>query len=191
VSAEKKDGPRDWDKELADIDKLISSSGGNAPPPLKMGGPPARRAEPAPTAGAAAAARPPAAAPDRPAAGRFGRLFTWLRLALALAVGIGMTQWPYTHGCDWSLVAYLGGVATVIVAAFWSAVSSWRTRAGLAHFLSIALLFWGAGLAAREVLRRVGYAKQGATWRCVARPVTHAPAPVSAPATSTPQPRKF
>ena len=67
------------------------------------------------------------------------------------------------------LYGYLAAVGGVIVASFWSMVSSWKSRSGFAHALSIVLLFWGAALAAREVLPRIGYAKSTATWECVSR----------------------
>ena len=150
-----KDGPRDWDKELAQIDKLIAS-GKTEAPPLASKPVPAREAAP-----------PPAAAGGGRVAGwRHTPFFTWVRLLLALGLGIGMTQWPYTHGCGLPLDAYLAGVGTVIVASFWTMLSSWRSRSGFAHFLSVALLIWGLALAAREVLPRIGYAKQTATWTC-------------------------
>ena len=165
-----KDGPRDWDKEMAEIDKIIASGGGAAPAPVVKAGKSGGQS-PAPGGGA-------------PAAGartsRRDAIFTWLRLTLGLAVGIGMTQWPYTHGCGLPLAGYLGGVATVIAAAWWSMVSSWKSRSGFAHFLSVALLFWGAALAAREVLPRIGYAKQAAGWRC------EAPRPAPAPTRGAP-----
>jgi hypothetical protein len=101
-----------------------------------------------------------------------------------------MTQWPYTAGCGLPLAAYLAGVAAVIVAALWSMVSTWRTRLGFAHFLSIALLLWGAALAAREVLPRIGYAKQPAAWLCTAAPAPAPAAPATAPQTpAQPQPQ--
>jgi hypothetical protein len=162
-----KDAPRDWDKELAQIDKLIAADAAGAPP-----------AVPAPARAAAGVPRAGGAAPGGPGSGR-QRLFTWLRLLLALALGAGISQWPYVHGCGVPLFGYLGAVLAVIVASFWSMVSSWRSRAALAHFLSIGLLFWGAALAAREVLPRVGYARQQASWLCESRP---GPAPAAQPA---------
>jgi hypothetical protein len=150
--------PRDWDRELAAIDKIIAAG-------------PAPAAAPAPSA---PAPRAPAAAGDaapargaRPA-GRYAVLFTWLRLALGIGLGAAMTQWPYTHGCGLPLFAYLGAVLAVLVAGAWSGVSSWRTRSALAHFLSFGLIVWGGVLAAREVLPRVGYAKESAEWVCPA-----------------------
>src|SRR5581483_8516873 len=54
----------------------------------------------------------------RPTSGQW--LGTWARVALGLLIGIGMTQWPYTHGCGLRLLFYLVGVAAVIVAGVWS-----------------------------------------------------------------------
>jgi hypothetical protein len=68
-------------------------------------------------------------------------------------------------------------VGGVIAASLWSLVSSWRTRSEFAHFLSIGLLFWGAVLAAREVLPRVGYARETSAWLCPAAPTAPAPPP--------------
>jgi hypothetical protein len=77
-----------------------------------------------------------------------------------------MTQWPYTHGCGLPLYGYLAAVGGVIVASFWSMISSWMSRSALAHALSVVLLFWGIGLAGREILPRIGYAKETANWEC-------------------------
>ena len=151
---------RDWDKELADIDKLLAA------------GPAVPTTPPAPQQGAASQAVRAApsgvgAAPARVAVpGRHAQLFTWLRLVLGLALGAGMTQWPYTHGCGLNLYLYLGAVAAVLVAGVWSGISSWKTRSGFAHFLSVGLVIWGGVLAAREILPRIGYAKQTAEWVC-------------------------
>jgi hypothetical protein len=162
VSADK-GGPRDWDKELAEIDKLIES------------GPKAPAQVPAKKGAAPAPSRPSASSGSAPAPGgrlanfRYSTTMTWVRLVLATLVGVGMTQWPYTHGCGMELYGYLAAVGGVIVASFWSLVSSWKSRSSLAHGLSIVLLFWGSALAAREILPRIGYAKTAATWECPAR----------------------
>ena len=150
---------RDWDRELAAIDKLMAA--GPPAPASPPAATPAVRASAAPTAPAAAQAARRGAAPGRHAA-----LFTWLRLALGLGLGAAMTQWPYIHGCGLPLFLYLGAVAAVLVAGVWSTISSWRTRSGFAHFLSIGLIAWGGVLAAREILPRVGYAKTTAEWIC-------------------------
>ena len=152
---------RDWDKELAKVDQAMARSAGQP------------NATPGPRPGAQ-----PAAAPAARTVSRKESMFTWVRLSLALILGIGMTQWPYLHGCGFSLFAYLGGAVTVMVASIWSMLSSWRTRSTAAHFLSIALLFWGSALAAREVLPRVGYAKQAANWVCAQPGQPNPPTPV-------------
>jgi len=163
----KSDQSRDWDKELAAIDKLMAAG----PPAPAAASVPAQQAARAPVAPAGAGAAPRAAAP-----GRHAVLFTWLRLALGLGLGAAMTHWPYTHGCGLPLFGYLGAVAAVLVAGVWSTVSSWRTRSGFAHFLAMALIVWGGVLAAREVLPRVGYARESAEWVCAA-PNVRTPAP--------------
>jgi hypothetical protein len=148
---------RDWDKEMAEIDKILAA---------EPAGPPASPV-PAGKAARAPAAPAPGAAPARPGGlGKYARLFTWVRLTLGLLLGAAMTQWPYTHGCGLPLFAYLGGVLAVLVAALWSTVSSWKTRSGFAHALSLGLFVWGGFLAAREILPRVGYAKEAAEWTC-------------------------
>jgi hypothetical protein len=159
----KDERPRDWDKEMADIDRVIAA-GPPTPAP----------AQPAPLAQVARAPSASAAAPRGAAGGtgRYAALVTWVRLALGLSLGAAMTQWPYTHGCGLPLFVYLGAVLAVLVAGAWSLVSSWKTRSAFAHFLAIALIIWGGVLAAREVLPRVGYAKQAAEWICQAPAVT-------------------
>lgn len=145
--------PRDWDKELAAIDKVIArgpatGGGGAAPVPAERGGgAPARIGGPA-------------------GSGRFGALTTWLRVLLGLVLAVAITQWPYKTACGVNLAMYLGAIATVVVAGLWSAVSSWQRRLGLAHLLSLGVLAWGLVLGAREVLPRTGYAREVRTWTC-------------------------
>jgi hypothetical protein len=59
----------------------------------------------------------------------------------------------------------------VMVGGVWSAVWSWRHRAGRAHVLSLGLVLWGMALAAVQVAQRVEYGRPGqvmeaATWAC-------------------------
>lgn len=142
------DPSRDWDKELAAIDKVIARqpAGGGAPAPA------GRAALPAATGGVRG--------------GRFAGLTTWLRVGLGLLLAVGITQWPYANACGLNLGVYLGAIATVIVAGGWSAISSWHRRMGLAHTISLGVLLWGLFLAAREVLPRTGYAREARPWTC-------------------------
>ncbi len=143
--------PRDWDKEMAEIDKIIDQA---PPAPLSAGKP----AAPAP------AGSPPArvAAP----VSRGGALSTWLRVGLGVALAVGMTQWPYFYACGTWLFLYLGAVGIVGLSGFWGMVASWRRRMGLAHSVALAVFLWGGVLAAASVLPRIGYAKRAAVWMC-------------------------
>lgn len=158
--AKEKEKERDWDREMAEVDKLLAKLPA-ADPTLGRAGPGPAKPAGMPGAGAAAIAGRPG---ERPSSREW--VGTWARVGLGLLIGIGMTQWPYTHGCGFRLWFYLAGVATVLVAGVWSSISSWRRRLGVAHVLSQGLIVWGLILAAREILPRVGYAKDAATWFC-------------------------
>ena len=140
-----KEQSRDWDRELAEVDKLLAKLP-NADPTLGRGAP----------------ARVPQAAPTRGGSG----LGTWVRVGLAVALGVGMTLWPYAHACGLQLAYYAGGIVMLVFAGVWGAVSSWQRRIATAHLLSLAALFWGLVLAATVVVPRAGYAKTPATWLC-------------------------
>ncbi|HVZ78839.1 MAG TPA: hypothetical protein VG818_12730 [Gemmatimonadaceae bacterium] len=147
---------RDWDKELAKIDRQLQAMPDEAPPA-------------APAAGARAAATgsapAPAAAPRKTHA--FG---VFARLTLSVALGVGVVLWPYQARCGFGLAAYLAAVGVVMVSGAWSAVWTWRHRAARAHVLSLLLLLWGMVLGSLEVLPRIGYAKPDARhpagWVC-------------------------
>ena len=143
--------PRDWDKELAEIDKVIAKQ--------PLGGP-----QPGQRAAAAAPARSVAALP--PAAGR-SLLTTWLRVGLAVAVAGGVAlAWPYPHPCGFPLYGYLAASLGVVLAGCWSAVTSWRRRLGLAHLISLLVVACGCVLIAKTVLDRSEYVRHPATWSC-------------------------
>lgn len=145
-------GPRDWDRELAKIDKAIERMPASAP-----------AAPAAPTA----AGRPSApAAPAAPLDGPRAVLTTWLRVLLVLALAVAMPFWPYPHACGTPLFLYLGASAVVVLAGVWGAASTWRRRLGLAHLLSLLTVLWGLGLVLATVLPRVGYAAARAGWFC-------------------------
>ncbi len=97
---------------------------------------------------------------------------------LGVLIAVGMLQWPYDHSCGFKLGFYLTGVAMVLVSAGWGSACSWKNRMPVAHSVSQILLLWGFVLGAGQVLPRVGYAKDLATWRCaVPVPVPAAVAP--------------
>src|SRR3970040_793418 len=95
------------------------------------------------------------------------KMAVWLKVGLAVLASAVMSQWPYAHGCGFSLYLYLAAVAVIIVAAGWGSVSSWKLRMGAAHVASLLAIFWGFVLVAQQVLPRVGYAAAAASWRCL------------------------
>jgi hypothetical protein len=160
--------PRDWDKELADIDRVIEKQG--APPP--RGGPPAL-----PPAGTAAPARVPTVA--EPSVARGSVAMTWFWVALAVLLAVALPLWPYGKSCGLQLFFYLGAATLALLAGVTGAINSWRTRRGLAHLLSLLVVVAAGIMVAREVLPRTGYAAQAATWLC---PSVPEPAPAAVPA---------
>jgi hypothetical protein len=144
-------GNRDWDRELAKIDKQLESVSDAQLFPEKKGAAPAQKAQ---------------VAAERAATSSWPAI---LRLVLSVALGIGILFWPYANRCGLGLAGYLIAVTAVAVSGVWSAVWTWRHRTGRAHALSILLMVWGLILGAGEVLPRIGYAKQILTWSCTAR----------------------
>ena len=104
------------------------------------------------------------------------RVGTWGKILLGVLIAVGMLQWPYDHSCGFKLGFYLTGVAMVLVSAGWGSASSWKNRMPIAHSVSQILMLWGFILGAGQVLPRVGYTQDLATWRCVAAPAAVAPA---------------
>jgi len=138
------DAPRYWDKEMAAIDKAMAKAPALAP----------------------GQAVPATRAPAPVAVTRKAALATWLRVLLGITLAGAMTQWPYGRDCGLGLFIFLGAAATVVIAGFWSAISSWYRRLGWAHTLSLLVVLWGGYLAGHEILPRVGYAKHLAYWTC-------------------------
>jgi Flp pilus assembly protein TadB len=143
---------RDWEKELAKIDKQLESVADEQLFPKS----------------AAATTSERKAIEEKQS--RTSTLGVMMRLLLAVALGVGIVFWPYQARCGLGLLGYLIAVAVVIGAGLWSAVWSWRHRAGKAHVLSLLITLWGSLLGAQEILPRVGYAKptleHPSTWEC-------------------------
>jgi hypothetical protein len=159
------DQPRDWDKELGDIDRVIEKQGATAP----HGGPPAL-----PPGAPPPAPRAPAAAAATVARGSVAMAWFWMALAVLLAAALPL--WPYGKGCGLQLFFYLGAAALALLAGAAGAINSWRTRRSLAHVISLLVVVFAGVMAAREVLPRVGYAAESATWLCPSVPEPAPPA---------------
>jgi hypothetical protein len=80
--------------------------------------------------------------------------------------GLALTQWPYPHECGWRLGGYLGAVGMVVLSGAWVGFASWRLRSGVVQILAQVLFYWGVVLAAEQVLPRIGYAAETASWAC-------------------------
>ena len=144
--------PSNWDKEMAKIDKQLESISDEALLPSRGAKTPAEKSK---------------IVEKQRTTSTFG---VFLRLVLAVALGVGILFWPYPARCGPGLFAYLGATAMVITAGVWASIWTWRHRSGQAHVLSLLLIVWGIVLAAQEVLPRVGYAKPDAAhpavWMC-------------------------
>lgn len=143
---------RDWEKELAKIDKQLESVSDEALLPAKAAPTPAAKAE---------------VVAQQKSTSTLGVM---ARLTLAVALGVGMVFWPYTARCGAGLFGYLAAVGVLVTAGVWSSVWTWRHRSAKAHVLSLLIILWGGVLGATEVLPRVGYAMPSEThpaqWMC-------------------------
>ena len=140
---------RNWDKELAAIDKQLESTSDAQLFPEKKSAAPGQQTTVKDTR---------AAVSSWPAL---------VRLTLAVLLGAAILFWPYANRCGIGLAGYLFAVAAVVAGGVWSAVWTWRHRTGRAHTLSILLITWGLILGGAEVLPRIGYAKAVLPWSCV------------------------
>lgn len=139
---------RDWEGEMAKIDKQLESASDAQLFPEKPG---------------ATAAEKFQVATDRASTRSWPAI---LRLSLSVVLGVGVLFWPYGNRCGFALAAYLIAVMAVAGSGVWSALWTWRHRTARAHVLSILLIAWGLVLGATEILPRVGYAKEALTWSC-------------------------
>jgi hypothetical protein len=169
---------RNWDAELAKIDRQLASLSDDTLVRDAARG----RAPSAPAGPAPAAVRPP------PARGGGGtpRWQGWVRTAAAVGAAVGVVFWPWPGTCGAPVLGLVAAAGGVMGIGLWSAVGTWRHRHPVLHVVSLVTVLWGGGLAAREVLPRVGYAiptaAHPAQWQC------EAGAPADAPRAATPAP---
>lgn len=151
--------PRNWDKELADIDEAIAKQPAPVPVPPPSGG---------------------AGKPGAPSSRRFVAL-TWFWTALALILAVALPLWPNDKSCGLRLVFYLGAAGIALLMGVLGALSSWSYRRGLAHVLALLAIVWVGIMVAREILPRTGYARDSLYWTCPEREPGPEPAPGTAP----------
>jgi hypothetical protein len=148
--------PRDWDRELANIDRAIGK-------------------QPAATPSATATG------PSAPVAARRFVALTWFWTVLAVILALALPLWPYDQSCGLRLVFYLGAAGIAVLVGVLGTIASWSHRQGLAHMLCLLVIAWAGVMVAREVLPRAGYARESRDWVCAAQPAA-SPAPTPAPA---------
>ncbi len=150
-------GPRP-DPMTREVDRLLAQlSRHTSGPERQNGGPPVSHSGKRRFVGVARSTDPPTS----------GELVgLWARVCLCVILGAVMTQWPYAHACDLPLAGYLAAVVMVMLAGTWVALSSWRLHSGIPHVVSLMVLFWGIVLVAEQLLPRIGYAAERASWVC-------------------------
>jgi hypothetical protein len=143
--------PRDWDKEMANIDRAIAKQQSNPP--------------------ASTPAVGSTAAPLR----RFVAL-AWFWAVVATVLAVALILWPYDKTCGIRLIFFLGAAVLALVMGVVGAFTSWAHRQGLAMVLSLLVVLWAGIMAAREILPRAGYARSSMDWTCPSAPPAAPPA---------------
>jgi hypothetical protein len=141
--------PRDWDKELADVDRAIAKQQPPAGSPVAGTSPPPRR---------------------------FGAL-AWLWTVVAIILAVALVVWPYDKSCGLRLIFFLGAALLAVMLGVLGAIKSWAHRQGVPLLLSLLAVLFAGVMAAREILPRAGYAKQALEWTCPETPPVANPAP--------------
>ena len=178
---------RNWEAELAKIDKQLASVSDEALLAESKAAAAPRAGARLQAAGAAAPPRSSGPAPALPLGQGRGAWRGWVSVTIAIGAAAGLPFWPWPATCGAPLLGYTAATGAVAVLGVWSAVGSWRHRLGLAHVTSLLVVVWGLSLGAREVLPRIGYAKptaeRGANWSCPAPSETPSGPPSAVPAT--------
>ena len=184
---------RDWDRELADLDRRLAAvpdapatparhpreggDGAAALPPGTLVTPDTGVAIPPPKS-AGAAVRTDARTEGRSLGARVPRerrswraqLALLFRVVLGVAAVAALVYWPYPATCGTGLGYYLALVAVLGVVGLATSTAAWRHRAAFVHLLGLAMLTGAVVLGAREVLPKVGYAVPSlahpAAWTC-------------------------
>jgi hypothetical protein len=150
--------PRDWDREMAEIDRAIAKQGSTPP------------AGPAPAPAVGRTTPPSAAVVGATPVRRRSVALTWFWVVLGVALSVALGIWPYGRACGLQLFFYLGAAGLTVIVGVLAALASWSHRRGVAHVVALLTLVWAGAVAAHEVLPRIGYAKVARTWTCVAPP---------------------
>ena len=97
---------------------------------------------------------------------RNAKLGVWARLSAVVLLGAAILWWPYTRSCGLGLSLYLAATTMIIVGGVWVVACTWIMRMARTHAVAMLVALWGMGLVVVEVLPRIGYAANQATWLC-------------------------
>lgn len=155
---------RNWEAEMAKIDKQLASVSDDQLLSDKKSVVPAKGGVGAPSASSSAGAM-------KAGGGNHGGVWRgWIKVVIAVGAAGGLMFWPWSIRCGIPLVGFTTATGGVVLLGFWSAVGSWRHRLGFAHVASVLVMAWGLVLGAREVLPRIGYAiptlERPGQWSC-------------------------
>src|SRR3954469_21424104 len=118
--------PKDWDKELANIDRAMAK----------------QSATPASTGALA----------TQPAPRRRLIALAWFWTVLGLVLGIALLLWPYDKNCGIRLIFFLVPALLAVIMAGLGPFASWARRQGAAMLLSLIGIVGAGIMAAREIL---------------------------------------
>jgi hypothetical protein len=90
----------------------------------------------------------------------------WARFAVVTTLAAAILWWPYGRSCGFGLALYLAATVMIIVGGVWVVACTWILRMARTHALAMLITLWGAALIVAQVLPRVGYAANAATWLC-------------------------
>jgi hypothetical protein len=155
-------GPRDWDKEMAEIDKLLAKDGGGKSAPVPQGSLPVPHAAQPQVRPATAVAQP---AVTRVTRGR-DLAGVWFRTLIGAVGAVALPFWPYGKTCGLMFYLYLVGAAGVIAAGIWAMRGAWTHRRGVALIGGLLVLIAGLGFVAIEILHRTSFAAARLGWIC-------------------------
>jgi hypothetical protein len=101
---------------------------------------------------------------------RFATFGTLARLALVIALAVGLYWWPYPRECGSSLLSFLGAELALLIGSVWVTATTWRHRLARLHALSIVMVVASLALLALEIAPRNGWVTRAdgraASWAC-------------------------
>ena len=90
----------------------------------------------------------------------------WARLFIVAVLGTCILWWPYARECGVGLGLYLVATTMIVVGGLWVVACTWILQMARTHALAMILTLWGGALLTAQILPRVGYAANTATWLC-------------------------